>query len=160
MLRLYLENYRQRLRTDIVGFHSKALMTNLRKGRRPQQRLNSDLCLSTGERCSHTKMSPNSESSVVVVSSPDIKLVRIREWTRFPSISQSRVASRQIRCTGLSYHKNSSTAEPIRDGLSRSRTIWSGFCSNASIPLPIRSVVVSCPATIKKCARSDQFFFS
>ena len=64
-----------------------------------------------------------------------------------PPIETSSSAIRAVACTTPSKRRNSSTAVRIRPGSAVSRRRWSGCRSSASTALPIRLVVVSCPAT-------------
>ena len=66
-----------------------------------------------------------------------------------PSSSTGSVVTRNVACgTGGENRTSSSTAPGSIAGWSRSSWIWSGWSSRATTPLPMRLVVVSCPATM------------
>ena len=66
---------------------------------------------------------------------------------RLPPSTRSVSAMRRVICTGESNRSSSSTAASARPGSRRSCSNWSRSRSKASVPLPIRLVVVSLPAT-------------
>ena len=72
---------------------------------------------------------------------------------RNPFTSQSASTRRKCVCTGESKRGTSSTAAGIRPGSSLNRWSWSGLRRSASIPLPIRLVVVSWPAIATRRSR-------
>src|SRR5690348_12593229 len=74
-------------------------------------------------------------------------------WARAGMTVPPRVTSpvvyRNVECgTGASQRRISSIARGIRAGSAARASRWSGWVSRAAVPLPIRLVVVSCPATV------------
>ena len=89
-----------------------------------------------------SRRSGSSKTSGSRLAAPTRTATLSRARTSNPFTAQSARTRRNVVCTGESKRSSSSTVAGMRPGSSRSRTSWSGLSSSASMPLPIRLVVV------------------
>ena len=132
------------------------------------ERADGDATLEAREGCAQAEVCSAAEADVWVRSTAEVEAMRVVEHRRIavggrgeqttmrragtwrPPITTGSRVMRSTICMGPSKRMSSSTAERSRSSVARSRASWSGWRRRASMPLPMRLAVVSCPATNSK----------